>query len=259
MYAAFNLSLQGYDSKNFIRNHGIPKKDIINKKTQKKLDDLILNNGSLSAEEMRNEWFPNIDTNIFISHSHQDEDLAIALSNYLEKTFGIKSFIDSTVWGYAGDLQKQIDDKYCYNEFSRTYCYKKRNFSTSHVHMILTMALAMMIDKSEIVIFLNTPKSINTKDILTGFEYETTNSPWIFSELSLTSIIEKKDPSKHRIYPAFESASESLQKSIPSISYRAALDHLIELNIDDFVVWQAKKKNIDPYENMDLLYKLKIN
>ena len=55
------------------------------------------------------------------------------------------------------------------------YDYNKRNYSTSHVHMMLSTALTMMMDEAECVIFLNTPNALSTKDIV-----HKTESPWIF-------------------------------------------------------------------------------
>ena len=35
------------------------------------------------------------------------------LAGYLKHTYGIECFIDSCVWGYANDLLKEIDNRYC--------------------------------------------------------------------------------------------------------------------------------------------------
>ena len=65
---------------------------------------------------MQANWFPQIKADIFISHSHKDEDLALALAGWLKVSFGLTAFIDSCVWGYANDLLKMIDYKYCYQK-----------------------------------------------------------------------------------------------------------------------------------------------
>lgn len=276
MYAAFNLPITPEYSAWLLENYPrSSSNENYNDAARRKLDDLILTNGSLSADEMQKQWFPKIDTNIFISHSHQDEDIAISLANFFKKEFGIESFIDSTVWGYSTNLQKKLDDNYCYNKDNGTYSYKKRNYSTSHVHMILTMALAKMIDKSEVVIFLNTPKSINAGKSLTCRDYEITNSPWIFAELSIISFIERKHPSKHRNYKHTTYSEESLAKSFPSVEYRLSLDEfLIDINVDHLIRWHNSKVSIisrrkklfssteldeqRPYKNLDRLYSLVI-
>ena len=67
---------------------------------------------------MQANWFPQIKADIFISHSHKDKGLALALAGWLEETFGLTAFIDSCVWGYANKLLKMIDDEYCYQKKS---------------------------------------------------------------------------------------------------------------------------------------------
>jgi hypothetical protein len=114
--------------------------------------------GDLLSEKMTAAWFPEIDSQVFISHAHKDSALALGLSGHLQEQFGLKSFVDSAVWGYSDDLLRILDDAFCYNGSSRTYSYQKRNRSTSHVHMMLSVALTRMIDKCECIIFINTPQ-----------------------------------------------------------------------------------------------------
>lgn len=47
---------------------------------------------------------------MFISYSHKDEEIAMAVSDYLEKEFGLNVFVDSFFWGSADALLKYIDD-----------------------------------------------------------------------------------------------------------------------------------------------------
>jgi hypothetical protein len=137
--------------------------------------------GSLDAAAMEKDWFPEINAQVFISHSHQDENLANQLALWLYRKHGIMSFIDSTVWHYADDLLREIDDAYCVNQDSDTiYDYSKRNRSTAHVHMLLQGALMKMINKCGCLIFVNTPNSISTSDIN---DETKTASPWIYNEL----------------------------------------------------------------------------
>src|SRR5574344_1710135 len=148
---------------------------------------IIGKDGELDGSAIQNDWFPQIECDIFISHSHKDEKLAIALAGWLNDRFKLRSFIDSCIWEYADDLLKIIDNEYCYQLQNNTYNYKSRNYSTSHVHMMLNMALMKMIDKTECLFFLNTPNSISLSDIGTK-----TLSPWIYSEIGISQIIERK-------------------------------------------------------------------
>nr|MBK7064154.1 hypothetical protein [Deltaproteobacteria bacterium] len=67
----------------------------------------------------------------------------------MEKTFGLTAFVDSSVWGDANELLAEIDNRFCWSDDRRTYDYRKRNNSTSHVHMMLATALSVMIDRCE--------------------------------------------------------------------------------------------------------------
>jgi len=163
-------------------------------KTKQELDKFLLGDASLDGTAMQNNWFPEIEANIFISHSHTDEDLAKGLAGFLYRRFGLVSFIDSCVWGYADDLLQKIDDDYCLNEKKGVYNYGKRNYSTSHVHMMLATALTMMIDKAECIIFINSPESISTSDTIEN----RTRSPWIYHEIGMTQLVRRRSRVEHR-------------------------------------------------------------
>lgn len=47
---------------------------------------------------MQVSWFPQIKADVFISHSHSDEKLAIIFAGWLYNAFGLTAFIDSCVW-----------------------------------------------------------------------------------------------------------------------------------------------------------------
>lgn len=146
-----------------------------------KVKQYAINSGVISATDLENDWFPSTNAEIFISHSHRDQDKAIAFAEWLYHHFHVIPFIDSCVWGYADDLLRLIDNTYCVNKKKDdgtidTYDYQKRNQSTAHVHMILNTALQKMIDKAECLIFLNTPNSITSEESI-----KSTYSPWIYS------------------------------------------------------------------------------
>ena len=145
MYCGFNLAIYYEDI--FIPYYKKGKNNFDAKKIEieANLDVYLQPDNKLNAKEIINNWFPTIDANIFISHSHKDEKLAISLSGWLKEQFGLTSFIDSCVWGYSDDLLRKLDDEYCFQKINNTYSYKKRNNSTSHVHTMLTTALSNMI------------------------------------------------------------------------------------------------------------------
>lgn len=146
---------------------------------KKNLEGYIGIDSSLDGSKLSEDWFPKIDADVFISHSHKDEKIALGLKEKIEKKTNYKCFVDSSVWGNSKDLLEEIDRKYC-KSGKDTYNYKERNYSTSHVYLMLNVALQKMIFKSQFVIFLDTPKSISVENTINS----STNSPWIYSEIS---------------------------------------------------------------------------
>jgi len=210
-------------------------------------------NGIIDGKELQKIWFPGIDARIFISHSHDDEAKAMQLAGWLKHTFNINSFIDSCVWRYANDLLKILDNDYCFNKGDNTYSYKKRNFSTSHIHMMLATAISSMMAKTECLIFLNTPNSITINE-----DTLTTQSPWLFLELSIYQIIEKKNP---RVKLNFARRTQMNQKLAESkkldIAYSLNLGQLHEIDIDSLIKWEEKYKETGTFkDSLDVMYEL---
>ncbi len=170
MFAKFNYSPSDYFY-NKIFNPYLTKGNELYSKHEKEVKDClskyINENGVINCSDLKEHWFSISDKDIFISHSHKDINKVKAFAGWLYETFGLESFIDSCSWGYCNELLKKIDKKYCYNPNSNTYDYDLRNYTTSHVHMMLSTALAEMLNKTECVIFFNTPNSISMSDELT--------------------------------------------------------------------------------------------
>lgn len=220
--------------------------------TSRKVQQSLMNiydeidNEYLDGERIMRDWFPEIDNHVFISHSHNDIQIAKVFAGWLYGNFGITSFIDSSVWGYANDLLKIIDDKYCKNDVSNTYNYAKRNFSTSHIHMMLMAALNKMIDKTECIIFLNTSSS----NICQGIN-DKTLSPWIYGEIETTRIIRKQHPKRIK---TFRGGGKIIKENL-DVQYPLNLKHLMDLNSDLLVQWSKGNIN-DPLDALDKLYEI---
>ena len=148
-------------------------------------------NGHLDARLLQGEWFPDVKADVFISHSRRDMELAVAFSGFLKEEFGLKAFVDSTIWHNVEDLQELVDAPLL-NHTTNTYNYKKRNQSTAYVHMLLSSALTKMIDNSEAIFFLSTPNSLNSKGELS------TSSAWIYHELFTANYLRIKYPLRSR-------------------------------------------------------------
>lgn len=252
LFKGFNLKIdEDYFARWEAKGRALHKqrKDVV----KAELDKYYRSDGQISASKVVNSWFPAIEADVFISHSHADSSLALGMAGWLKETFGLDAFIDSTVWGYSEELLRQFDNAHCYNEKSETYSYKKRNKTNSHVNIMLSTALHNMIDACECVIFLNTPNSVSCKGYI---EDDATNSPWIFSEISMTRLIERKEKRPlpqfmRKAYGAFDFVTESLD-----IAYDLPLAHLIPLDSSDLEQWQStvSASSQEGPETLDDLY-----
>ncbi len=259
MYRGFNLLLEDncFEEGYFEAFKKVGSESFSSQKTsiEEKINSFVGDDGSLDGSMMQANWFPQIKADIFISHSHKDEELALALAGWLKYTFGLTAFIDSCVWKYANKLLKMIDNEYCYQKETNTYNYQKRNYSTSHVHMMLSVALTQMIDNTECLFFLNTPNSITPDTIINK-----TESPWIYSEISISQLIRKKELQEYRIMEQNESLKTFSKDEKFKIQYDLPTDHLVDINADDLNEWERRYKK-QYSENLrvhalDKLYKL---
>lgn len=251
MYRGFNLKIEDELEIHQYHEIGLELLEILQKSVQPILKNYILPEGTLDGNKIMEDWFPEVKSHIFLSHSHKDFKNAIYIAGALYSKFKIFTFIDSTVWGYSNELLRIIDNKYCKSETGETYDYNSRNYSTTHVHLMLSAALNKMIDNSESVFFLNTSNSVSTRTIT-----EKTNSPWIFSEISTTKVIRKRTPDRLRkITKSFSDTitlSES-QRSQLKIEYELELSHLTDLTFYHFESW-LNSTCFSPEDALDKLY-----
>jgi len=155
-------------------------------------------NSILNGSTIKDTYFPATTLNgnkygFFISHSHNNEDSALVLAAWLEYYYNCSCFVDSIVWKSADELLKEIDDIYCYKKHSKTYDYRKRNFTTSHVHAILSMALLDTIISSKYCIFIESEESISLENGLR----KKTFSPWLYEEIKHMNLFQPKNYTKH--------------------------------------------------------------
>jgi hypothetical protein len=220
-----------------------------NKRVVKSALEQFITGEKIDGTNMKENWFPQIQADVFVSHAHPDTTDALRVASLLKDAFGLKCFIDSCVWGYAGDLLKQLDDKFCLNPGGETYNYQKRNGSTAHVHMMLSTALATMLDRSECVIFLETPASITSDDAA-----KKTKSPWLYLELGLLHILHQKNPGRILLESSLaKRAFANLQ-----IEYAVELGNLAIINLQILKLWEKARQNSEDaaVHSLDLLYDL---
>ena len=254
MFVGFNATINETDivAPGFFQ-HGIELYNKQKKKAKEILENYTLSNGVLDASRIENDWFPSISADVFISHAHKDRDLAISLAGWFSELFGIQSFIDSCVWGHMDDLLSAIDETYCVSQKNSDgsvlyYDYLKRNQSTAHVHMILNTALHKMIDKTECLIFLNTPNSLMLNDVIEG---KATASPWIYSELTFSQLCRKRKLAEYRKHITHGTLYEYNKLEV---RYDVSTDHLVTLSGNDIMSMWIQDKMKPPYEVLDNLY-----
>lgn len=223
------------------------------------LSRYITEDGIINGSDLKEHWFSISEKDIFISHSHNDIHKVKAFSGWIYDTFGLEAFIDSCSWGYCDELLKKIDNKYCYNAKAKTYNYNLRNYTTSHVHMMLSTALSEMMDKTECIIFFNTPNSINMENELGKIRSgKKTLSPWIYHELSMTTLLRETTPDRKKAILEHYAQREDDK---PKISYDVSkfLEGLVTLTDDNLSLW---KQNWDrrpiklTEEALDVLYEI---
>jgi len=252
MYTGFKMTIKSYDQELYER--GLNLYTNFQNQAKQALDNYINIDGKLDGTQIQQDWFPGIKADIFLSHSHKDRQEAIIFAGILSH-FGITVFIDSCIWGYADTLLRSIDDVYCMNDDRTQYLYKERNKSTSHVHMMLSTALNMMMDKCEAIFFLNTPNSITTKGTM-----EETSSPWLYAELAMTRMIRRRPLGDYRpdLLKSMNETVKIFNQRQLDVTYQVNTGNLTELSQDDLKNWmvllhEPENKNAN---GLDLLYSL---
>lgn len=252
MYRAFNLT--GHPWGKISREMG----DVIfnkNKLMVRESLESFLDGQIIDGTKLAEHWFPTIKADVFISHSHNDEEDAIKCAGWLKSEFDLDPFIDSCVWGYADKLLKMIDDKYCQNPGGETYSYEKRNGSTSHVHMMLSGALSAMLDATECAIFLNTRNSITSSESI-----DKTQSPWLSFELGTMRVIRRKKPIRpdRKIRNFANESQEIIKASRARFEYEVPLDELTAINGVELEKWRvAYSDNKNQWAHpLDCLYEM---
>lgn len=154
MYKAFELSIKNKEIKDSVEldeklkirlwhSIGFQKKieftNVYNDLLKNYLED-----GTIDGTKLAEEVFAQNSYDVFLSYSHDDEDLILILAGLLKDQFDLNVFVDSFYWGSADSLLKEIDDINC-KQTDGTYNYAKRNLSTSHVHAMLTSAIIQML------------------------------------------------------------------------------------------------------------------
>lgn len=251
MYRAFNLTDIDFNSdyNDLVEeyNHNHFREHI---KIQNNIKNFILEGCDLDGTSLQDAFFPtDCVPNIFLSHSHKDVNFAKAFAQYIEITFGLTCFIDSTVWGGINNLQLFIDT-YFEENYGKKYTREVRDRVISHIHLMLNTALMHMMDQCEVFFLFNTPNSLTIDNVIG----ESTYSPWIFSEIEIFHFLKKKKPKRLLL--------ESLGFT-EMIKHKVNLSNFVELNSNDLQEWaEIHKKSRHSYfvevkTALDVLYEMK--
>jgi hypothetical protein len=227
--------------------------------TRAKLDTFLKPGGSMDAAKMMEEWFADTQHPVFISHSRLDKNDALALSGWLEKKFGLTSFIDSCCWGHAKNLIKELDNKYC-STGEYLYSYKGSLITASHVHLMLSTALTKMMDRCECIFFLNTANSIkkvSIEQMVGSGEDGITQSPWLFHEISKLKLLRRREKAEHReslTSFATEGVVKKADVDVPKFDYPVDLNEVPSLRRFELEIWRGSRD--DDRHPLDVLYEI---
>lgn len=255
MYSKFKVDIENYTFSPVLYDTG---KIILtsHKNTVKsKLDRFVdYDTGIINGDLLEKELFKEIKADVFLSHSHSDERLAVTFAGWLKTYFNLTAFVDSCVWEYANDILEEINNRYNLirkeSDGSKTYSHNKANYAASHVYLMLNSALNNMINKTECFMFIDTKQSCfyMDKDKASG----KTLSPWIYSEIVMANTMKTSD--LKRAYQLTEFAHSEIRNQL-QISHNLDFSTFVDLDSSDLDIWKKNKKdNVHP---LDTLYYIK--
>lgn len=239
-----------YDNK--IDVHSLKEKNNI-----KKYLEESINFDTIDALQEMDRLFPTERFDIFISHSHNDINKARILKKYLESNFGLKVFVDSEYWESSDEYLYELDKKFC-KKTDGHFSYEKRNYTTSHVHIMLAISIINALNKSTVVLFLQTE---NFSQNYNEFEFQKISSPWIYLEAYMTKLF--SEITRNLNHFVGDSAFKLIESSLPKINYEVKINNLKTIDDKSLEKWyqaylvetyknsSARKKT--PVELLDLI------
>ena len=151
-------------------------------------------------------------------------------ATWLKEKYGYDVFLDSFVWNSADSLLREIDNLYC-KQRNGLYNYHKRNYSTAHIHTMLSMSIMEIIKRSKVGILIDSHHSINLERLRNSNQAKTL-SPWIFQEIMFMRQFANQKSST-RMFSS-ESLNEGLQ-----IAHTVDLSDFTPLTAKDLIINKA--------------------
>lgn len=212
---------------------------------EKKVKKIFEEDKIIDGDKLEELFFPETEKeyDFFISYSHNDEDIVKRLASYLEHK-GFKVFLDSKIWGSADYLLELIDKTYSISDWdSNLFDYRKRNFSTSHVHSMLNSAIGKAILKSKNIIFTSIENTTNTNLSTSELEVKIL-SPWIYQELGYFNLFYDIQSTSINLYEQV-AAGESIQDKVVKklkISRTVDISNLKKITREDLETFSKRIK-----------------
>ena len=182
--------------------------------------------GIINGEKLRDFVFPTDEFDVFISHSHDDLEIAKLFAVWLEEKCGLSVFLDSFVWSSADGLLQEIDNLYCKQQ-NGLYSYYRRNYSTAHIHTMLSMSIMEIIKQTRIGVFIDSSHSLNLHKLRKNNQAKTL-SPWIYQEIMFMRLFADKKSSTRMF------SRENLNKNF-QIAHSVDLSDFTLLTVKDLI------------------------
>lgn len=260
MYKAYSISCVN----SFLEELGVIERE--NKVIDVKLSDFFDSENNIVTLDLIDKWFHGDKYDVFLSHSHSDEQIALRIQKFLKENFDLRTFVDSQAWFYMDKLIKKLDEHFCKEiEIGKDgtervyYNYDLRNVTTAHVHNMLSVALNRMMNSCECIFFLNTENSMPR--VINKETKSNTYSSWIYSEINNLRTLRLHQPRQTKEislenYSGHVVAKDSAHPPMKFV-YNIDISFLRELTKNDFRKWVEKKNSSDSETHaLDILYDL---